>query len=183
MLNIVQYSFQRTVSNGVVICGGPCFYTFCLCHLWKNIREISTESFGDYEANRQKNYQTLWNIKILRQIFVHFITRLLENDLNNYTLDLQCGHLFEFKSEIISLKCLCGLFNYNQNSNFVNLSSNESSFPSIETKSILEESRLKDKHQYNLKLIDCYESKLNVFRTSRDVLVTLLNIGTYVCNK
>ena len=186
LIKVAQNSFERSILNGVALCGGPCFYTYCLCYLWKCIKELPSELIYDlFEINpdnSSKSYSMkflkLSLIKNIKLIFMSYIKNLLEHDLDEYKLDLECGHLFHSGQDSI---CLCGLFSIN-NINGINLNISDLNYDLIYNTDILSFSGNKavkrnDKH---LRLIDCYESKLNAFKLARDILSTILHIGVFI---
>ncbi len=114
-------------------------------------------------------------INYFKHIFINFIQTLLDQDrIEDYALSLESGHCFNSKSEF---RCICG-FVETKNFTFIDLNDLDP-LTIIDSENILEHKML-NKHPPTL--LDCYESKLNVFKITRDLLSTILNIGVFIYN-
>lgn len=172
-MEVAQSSFRRTIINGLATCGGPCFYTTSMCYVWKTLPELIGEIFG---SEGVKNTRLVWHMKKFRRVFSKYFNQLLEYEYNEYDLDLDSGHLFHDNET----ECVCGLFSSTQRSNSMRLD-DESSFElSNFSSKIFLNSTIERKKTTNLKLIDCFDSKLNALSVTRDILATLLNIGVFI---
>jgi hypothetical protein len=158
--------------------------------LWKNLTQLAATATTTNASNSSppSHHFAAWYASILKQTFVHFLTPLLERDLNDYRLDLSCGHLFSF-NDPSTRQCVCGLFSLphgssSSSSTMMNLSTND--YHTVDESKLLLDSRLENKNDHvsssSIKLIDCLESKLNAFKVSKDILATILNVGVFISN-
>lgn len=139
-----------------------------MCYVWKKLPEI----IGEYEG--AKKTRLVWHIKKFRRIFSKYFNQLLEYESNEYELDLDSGHLFHDNET----ECVCGLFRSTEQSNSMRLD-DESSIELTDFSSKIF-SNSTTKITQNLKLIDCFDSKLNALSVTRDILATLLNVGVFI---
>lgn len=133
------------------------------------------------ETSLKRSFIVL-HAKQLRQIFLPYITQLLEKDLADYSLDLNCGHLFEINS---NKNCTCGLFSSfstPEDSNSRIDLSDDFNINKIDFSKIFSSDCNNKIFKNNAKvvLIDCFDSKLNALNLTRDILGTLLNIGVFI---
>ena len=86
---------------------------------------------------------------------------------------MNSGHLFES-----NLSCNCGLFNNKLNENFIDLN-DEINYMTINFKDILS---IKLTNESNVELLDSVDSKINVFKLAREILISILQIGVFIHN-
>ena len=178
---MAQNSFQRVILNGKAFCGGACFYTYCLCFAWRYLlKSLKNQVVKKHVAcNLLKRFSSIFIHKFARFLLAH-------EDLDDYRLNIECGHLFYKESNI----CECGLFEIQDDNKFaehVISLTNENLFynQEIDAQNILS---FNEKSTCYLKrnkpfLIDCYESKLNAFKLLKDILSTVSHIGVFIYNK
>lgn len=127
-------------------------------------------------------------MKKFSSIFIHKFAKFLlaHEDLDDYRLNFECGHLFYKDSTL----CECGLFKIEDENKFgehVTSLTNENLFYNreIDVQNILSfnESSTTYLKRNTPFLIDCYESKLNTFKLLKDVLSTVSHIGVFIFNK
>jgi len=129
--------------------------------------------------NLLKKFRSIFILKFAKFLLAH-------QDLDDYRLNIQSGHLF-YKD---SSQCECGLFKIEDKSKFsehVTSLTNENSFynQEVDVENLLSfDERLNSCLKRNKPfLIDCYESKLNAFKLLKDVLSTVSHIGVFIFNK
>lgn len=170
---MAQNTFRRTVISGAAICGGPCFYTYCLCYLWKNLEPMLRELSDEETALKRATIVPY--LRHLKSIFQPYFIQLLDNDIIEYRIDLDSGHLFHEESS----HCVCNLFNSSKQSRLVGLD-DDLFLDTIDFSSILSDSTDRRNHPSETVFIDCLESKLNALTVSRDILSTILNVGVFI---
>ena len=178
--------FKRTILNGFALCGGACFYTYCICYSWKFLYNNFIKTFKKDEAY-EKGFGILKSrvfnlMRVVLATFMGFASQLLEQSKLDYKIELSTGHLFKIDEKY----CDCGLLSLNQNG--INLANSyftfdeNSKFEQIDFDEILNlnENSLLKKSEENVKFIDCFESKINCFKVVRETLSIILNIGAFV---
>ena len=117
-------------------------------------------------------------INYFKHILINFIQTLLDrNEMENYVLNLESGHCFQSKSKS---HCICGLIESKNLKIFVDLNDLDPiNIIDCEKNDLLKFIML---NKYPPILLDCYESKLNVFKITRDLISTILNIGVFIYN-
>jgi hypothetical protein len=103
-----------------------------------------------------------------------FIQKLIDQDKKeNYVLSLENGHCFYGKSKS---RCICGLVEI-EDSTFIDLND-------LNPLNIIDCTKILNRPLEKCKpiLLDCYESKLNVFKLTRDLISTISNIGVFIYN-
>jgi hypothetical protein len=150
----------------------------------------STSEKSHIKGSARKAMQISF-MKKVKSIFMKYLTRLLVRHSSEYKLNLETGHLFCLKQEQ-KFTCKCGLFSTKINQqlsvdSFVELSfddfnpvlDNFDKVLSYEKNEVIEIVR---NEESNVKLIDCYESKVNALKIASDILSTVLHIGVFVYN-
>ena len=112
----------------------------------------------------------------IKSIFTSYMKSLLKysnNNLYDYYIDTQSGHLFNRDSNM----CECELFEKQCNSigKIELLDNNGCSNVVVDFKNYLIKCSNKD-----VNIIDCYESKLNVLRVTKNILSTVFQIGVFI---
>ena len=190
LVKSMQSVFQRSIMNGRVFCGAACFHTYNLCFSAKYLNSLlKNSSIKDFlgEMNENKispKFFILTLIKQLKKIFTKYLKCLLEHDLDEYKIDIESGHLFYVNSK--NLKCECGLFVLeNIKKDDLGLIEFSDDFSLLEKEILLtfnKNSIRLTKKEENLRLIDCYESKINCFKVIRDIISSIYQIGVFVYN-
>lgn len=160
VLKVSERSFQRAVLSGYGLIGGPCFYSYCITFLWSKIE------------NKKKEIE---KFKFIRNLFFQFLEKLTDKE-HEYGICLRSGHYF--KNE--SMKCECGIIARQQKYDLYNL--NNSDLREINFSHLFENQNSYEICLKNLRLIDCFESKINAFKIARDVLSTFFHVGIIVTN-
>ncbi len=177
---MAQNSFQRAILNGKAVCGGACFYTYCFCYAWRYL----LKSLGNHVVKKHLACKLL---NIFLSIFINKFAKFLvaHEDLDDYRLSTECGHLFYKDSNV----CECGLFEIENEKklaeHLISLT-NESLFfnQNMEHLNIVSfHEGSKHLKRNKPSLIDCYESKLNAFKILKDILATVSHIGVFIYNK
>ena len=187
---MAQHGFQRSILNGAMFCGGACFHTYCITYVAKYLNSLSPNAL--YEILEIRNTEKLAPkflklslIKKVKQLFSSYTRCVLENDLDEYKIDLECGHVFRLNSSHIN--CECGLFKLTSTaSSDLLLVDFFNDFSLVECQSLLSFNEKNSdrlvKNEENAILLDCYESKLNAFKIARDILSSVLHVGVFVYN-
>lgn len=182
-MKVAQYTFQRAILTGRVFCGGPCFYTYSLCYLWKFLYQefkvsaftvSATESRRQTSINKAKVFELL---KVLKHIFINFARCLLDHSFVEYDIDLTNGHLFHMNKT----RCNCGYIQLDRSKSLsadskVNIFE-ETNFNLIDFEAVLEY-KMSDKG--SLELMECCESKLNALRITQEIVVSILQVGVFI---
>lgn len=170
LLKVVEFNFQRTVRAGFGLCGGACFYTYCICFLWKYITSNTSPV----------KQMDLFNLKkIIKIVFFKYAKNLLDKS-KEYRLDLKSGHLFNN-----DLKCNCGLYKLNNlkfDYNSLLDLDDDINFVSINFSNLLTTNTDLSRTESDIKLIDSLDSKINVFKLAREILASILQIGVFIHN-
>ena len=182
LIKVAENSFQRSILNGSAFCGGPCFYTYCMCVSWKFIRDKFSGSLNAATIKDRHFYNKTADIfnlfKTLKQTFISFAKCLLLDDLYDYDLDLQSGHLFSTSSDSIS--CICGFIRREQANTMINLFE-EINFDQIDFSLVLSHRiNVRQEAESNVDLVDCCESKLNCFKLAREITASILQVGVFI---
>lgn len=167
LLRVAQSTFQRTISFGYAVCGGACFYTYCMCFVWKSLAN---------QAKPAKQRLNLFSqMNAIKSIFFSFAKSLLDES-DEWKLDLSSGHLFNIDDSV----CNCGLFKTKQTMHSLIDPKDSVNFSSIDFRNVLtpNENLIRNSPQF----IDCYGSKVNAFALAREILSSILHIGVFIHN-
>lgn len=168
LLKVAQATFQRTIFAGFAVCGGACFYTYCMCFIWKSLASQSKLV--------NKNRAVLFRqMNVIKSVLFSFAKNLLDESVE-WKLDLSSGHLFK----TYDLNCNCGLFKLKELTQ-THIDLNDMvNFGLIDFVNIL----VPNEHllRISTNFIDCYHSKINAFMLAREILSSILQIGVLIHN-
>ena len=179
MVKVAQNSFQRAILNGHILCGGACFYTYSISFLWKFLYQEFIDSFQSANRTRQNfvNKSRIFDLmKSIKRIFMNFARYLLPSTLDEYNIDLTSGHLFQINVS----QCDCSLIHKEQLEMSVNLMG-EISFREIDFERILNHKiHVRKEAELDMQLMDCFDSKLNCLKLTREVIGSILQVGVFI---
>jgi hypothetical protein len=170
--------------------------TFVKVFLSKKDDLANEEDIFDFETDNIKT-STRKSIIIsfmnkTRQIFMGYIKALIQKHPCDYEINLNTGHIFYLNSETSRTmqSCKCGLFSMKATERthftFFTLDSDDLGRIVDNLELFLSFSQESNnriiRNELNVRLIDCFESKLNCFKVISDVLTTILNVGVFVYN-
>jgi hypothetical protein len=162
---MIESCFQRTILSGYVLCGGPCFYTYTICYLWKYLYFKF-----EMELNKPRIYSFM--IKI-HSIFENYFRHLLIHDIYDYYIQIESGHLFYNSNKY----CECELFEKIETNQKIDAFSNDFNINQIDFNRVLNNSVNSNKVP---KILDCFESKLNSLNVVKNILSTAFQIGVFI---
>ncbi len=163
MVQIAESCFKRAIMNGFGVCGGACFYSYCLCFAWKFILEK--------KVDRQIE-KCLRNMKAL---FVRFLKNLIDyEETCDCYINMLDGHFYSHAD-----KCDCGAFKVDPNLAGVmkiRIIDDDHNFQFVRPSSILSGSIVESTPC----LIDCHESKTNALQLAHRLFITFSQIGGFI---
>ena len=175
---------------GRVFCGAACFHTYNLCYCAKYLKNLQKKSskndFLDVinEKKAFSKFYILTLIKQLKKLFIKYLKCLIQYELDEYKIDIESGHLFFAANK--NFRCECGLFELkNTKTDDLDLKEFSNDFSLLETENLLsfnENSTRLIKNEKNLRITDCFESKISCFKTFRDIVSSINQIGAFVYN-
>ena len=119
--------------------------------------------------------------KQLKQIFFSYFRCLLNDDPDEYKIDIESGHLFHTKSN--NSNCECGLFklkNFNLDKDLIEILDDFSMLESERILAFSQTSQRLTKIEENICLIDCFESKINCLKIAHDILSSIIHLGVFI---